>query len=344
MGINWKINILDITTKKEFCDFFSISEYSLNPLLQEDFKNALIKEFKISKKNWGFRVVYKITNDFYKTLLRSISQKFSEVNIFDDYVQWFSTWKSTITNARLHLNKKIIIHADIKDFFSNIKINDSFFSEMWFNQEISTLFQYLCLYNGILPTGFPTSHILSNIFCKNMDLTINWLTKERGYIYSRYWDDITLSTDTDYIFTKEEISNILNKYWFTLNNKKFKVEKKWWPQYVTWLTVVNKKNPHIPRRIKRRIRLELYHIAERWLSEHIKNSVDKEIEIMFDENIAKKLSWWIWYMFITEPALIKYIFQKEKIIESRAEEYWQECYRQNLQSSEINIIDMKYIK
>src|SRR5205823_9973041 len=52
----------------------------------------------------------------------------------------------------------------------------------------------LCTYNGRLPQGAPTSPILSNMICFKMDREILALARAHRCTYTRYADDITIST------------------------------------------------------------------------------------------------------------------------------------------------------
>ncbi|MCW0380276.1 hypothetical protein NB697_003122 [Xanthomonas sacchari] len=54
---------------------------------------------------------------------------------------------------------------------------------------------YDAFHQGYLPQGAPTSPMLSNLVMKSFDEKLRELAKKKGFFYSRYADDITLSTD-----------------------------------------------------------------------------------------------------------------------------------------------------
>ena len=53
----------------------------------------------------------------------------------------------------------------------------------------------LCCYRGYLPIGSPSSPVLSNIVLSNMDDRISNFAYERGLKYTRYADDIVISSN-----------------------------------------------------------------------------------------------------------------------------------------------------
>src|SRR5690606_37577099 len=60
---------------------------------------------------------------------------------------------------------------------------------------VATAITQLCCYQGRLPIGAPTSGIISNMVCGPMDALIMRHAKRHGVRYTRYADDITLSTN-----------------------------------------------------------------------------------------------------------------------------------------------------
>lgn len=80
-----------------------------------------------------------------------------------------------------------------------------------------------CFFRGSLPIGFCSSPILSNMFLYSFDCSLLVLAKKYGFIYTRYADDILISSEKeDGIQNGEkEINKLLSSYpSLTLNSKK----------------------------------------------------------------------------------------------------------------------------
>lgn len=323
------ITLLDIESSTELCTFFWINRALLDLFLSEDFIDTVVEEILLRKKTWWYRRVYKINNPQYKGLLRRICTELWNVFSFEEFVQWFIQERSIFSNARLHLWMNTIIHCDIKNFFESITDWTDLFKSIWFNNEVSEILNKLCFYKNYLPAGFPTSPILSNIYCKELDKELHDFSNKNWYTYSRYGDDITFSSKIKQNINKDDFSALISKHWFTLNDKKFKIEKKWWNQYVTWLTVVDNKNPHVPRKLKRNIRLELYYIEKFGLDEHLTKTNDKVKKRIFSELCPLEVKWWIWYVCKTDKSLAKYMALKSDSIEKSLIDDLQEKVPQN---------------
>lgn len=333
--------LLDIKNSTEFCAFFWINSVLLDLFLSEDFINTVVKEIFLRKKTWWYRRVYKINNPQYKWLLRHICNELWKEFSFEEFVQWFIQGRSIFTNAKLHLWMNTIIHCDIKNFFESITNWLDLFESIWFNKEISEILTKLCFYKNYLPAGFPTSPILSNIYCRELDIEMYDFAIKNRYIYSRYGDDITFSNNLKQSIDKEAFSKIISNYWFTLNNKKFKIEKRWWNQYVTWLTVVDNKSPHIPRNLKRNIRLELYYIEKFGLEQHLTKTSDKKR--IFSELCLSEMYWWIWYVCKTDKSLAKYISLKASLIEKNIQLTMQDSFHEAVRACTTSTDDSNFL-
>ena len=120
--------------------------------------------------------------------------------------------------AQPHFGSKFLLKVDISNCFqrveiakvrkviSNADINSSLKTQMLENLDVCFIH-----WNGkdILPTGSPTSPILCNISLSEIDYTINDIALDNNYKYTRYMDDLNLST-TDEKRTWELIAIISN--------------------------------------------------------------------------------------------------------------------------------------
>ncbi len=286
-----------IKTTAEFCDFFRTEPAILDDIRKN--KETLIKTIKIPKRNGGFRVVYRLPEDTFRNLLRTVRAKIADQYTFPECVQGFVRGKSIRTNASFHLGKKIVVNIDIKNFFETIPAERvrQVFVDMGFIPEYAEILTELTTVNGVLATGFSPSPILSNILCAGLDTDFLALSERNGSTYTRNGDDITISSDgtTPSI---EEIEVVIAEHGFTPNRDKYRVQRKGGSQYVTGLTVCDPEQPHIPRRIKRGLRLESYYIKKYGEADHFSylKRNQKLPRILGPRSIPYSLMGWVHYI------------------------------------------------
>lgn len=104
-------------------------------------------------------------------------------------------------HASLHLNARYILRLDFKDFFESIKKNEvlAFASDKfpavtsgWTKQD-SELFSDLVCFNKTLTIGSPTSPLLTNAMCYELDSRIVGVCAADNIKYTRYADDMYFS-------------------------------------------------------------------------------------------------------------------------------------------------------
>lgn len=132
-------------------------------------------------------------------------------------------------NAQLHRHSKHILHADIRNFFPSIRASmlktilrsyKAIFDDMGLDLEESLKdIQAICFRNGVLCIGAVSSPSISNIVMYSFDTAVLEYCRANGYIYSRYADDI-------YISSKHYIDkNILVFLQSTLEKNNFKLNE-----------------------------------------------------------------------------------------------------------------------
>ncbi|MBE6154888.1 MAG: RNA-directed DNA polymerase [Firmicutes bacterium] len=186
--------------------------------------------------------------------------------------------KSLKDNASPHINQKVVLKLDIKDFFTSITFEEIYkvIPNELFPTSIKVLMLKLCTYYDYLPQGAPTSPYLSNLVLKNFDNYIGTYCKERNINYTRYCDDLTFSGDFDVKKLKNKVQAFLEEIGYNLNDKKTKVIKNNKRQIVTGLVVNEKVN--IPISYRKKIRQEMYYINKYGIDSHLKyiNNTNKE--------------------------------------------------------------------
>lgn len=265
MNLN-QLNSLPIISKS-----FNISLEFLESVSQNIKNEKFIQLFDILKKNpkrsKKYREVIKVHtpyNLFYKELLHIIEQKIEQNSAIyiSDIAHGFIKNRGVLTNAKQHLDKKFLFKIDIKNYFKSISKESikSVFLKLGFSENGAKLFSNLCTFEDILYEGFNTSPILANLYCLDLDLELKSLADEYNVGISRYSDDITFSSNTNNFPPLDAIKDIFEKYSFIINEEKTVNLKYGQPQYVTGLSISNNKYPRVPKRMKRKIRQELYYL------------------------------------------------------------------------------------
>ncbi|MFA5062831.1 MAG: reverse transcriptase family protein [Candidatus Omnitrophota bacterium] len=200
---------------------------------------------KIIDKKGKERVIFSPSKDLKKlqrTILACISKKTSLPETFHGYKKK----RSNLTNARCHLNKRIITKLDIKDFFPSVHFKKvlSLFMNSGFNKQESKILSRLTTTCYCLPHGFSTSPMLAALMLRNLDRRLKTLfTKEKlDYTYTFLSDDITISGDKNIKALKRLIGKIFRQEGFAINKDKIEEQPYWKKQEVTGITVNKKLN------------------------------------------------------------------------------------------------------
>lgn len=251
------MDFLKIKSKTDLCSYLQIKVSELNYLLYS--KVSKYRSYNKKKKHGGVRIIDS-PNRQLKYVQRKLKSGFEEYyskNNKFDFVHGFIENKSIRTNAACHVNKKYLLNVDIEDFFPSItfnRIHGLLTSSKAFNfpNKVAIMIANLVTKDGKLPQGAPTSPIISNIICHNLDKYFKKMMHNSKIIYSRYADDITFSSDDKqemtyiYSFTdknvNDKIIDVFEKNGFHLNKEKTRLSTYYNHQEVTGITINKKLN------------------------------------------------------------------------------------------------------
>lgn len=273
-----------IKTKHELALLLGIKTSELTYVLYKLKPSSQYVSFPISKKNGGTRTIWAPSER-----LKSLQSRLSSLlqDCIDDInkskkedgkfkstlAHGFVRERSIITNAMMHLHKKSVLNIDLKDFFDGFnfgRVRGFFISNKNFTLDphIATVIAQIACHNNKLPQGSPCSPVISNLITHSLDIRLASLAKRHSCTYSRYADDITIST-REAIFPLRVMSINENKYiagkklkdeihraGFELNDKKTRIQYKDSRQDVTGL-VVNKK-PNVRSEYWRTVRSQCH--------------------------------------------------------------------------------------
>ncbi len=149
-----------------------------------------------------------------------------------------------------------------------------FHKNWWATKRYKTISEYDQLLLGYLPQGAPSSPLLSNLVMRECDEKIATISKKYGLKYTRYSDDITLSTRSSE-FSREiakevikEVNYILSKQGYLPHFKKTKIIPVGAKKIVLGLNV-DGPVPRLQKKYKDRIKQHLYYLKKVGPADHI---------------------------------------------------------------------------
>ncbi|MBB3935779.1 retron St85 family RNA-directed DNA polymerase [Aureimonas phyllosphaerae] len=162
------------------------------------------KSFSIAKKSGDYRIIAQPSREL-KIIQRWICENYLASFPVHNAAYAYRLGRGISHNARVHAGSRYILKIDFKDFFHSITPNDLFVRIKLANKDLSkadkrTLSQCLFWGKGVnmplcLSIGAPSSPMLSNIVMFDFDERIARICKDKGVKYTRYADDITVSSE-----------------------------------------------------------------------------------------------------------------------------------------------------
>lgn len=264
------LNLLNCKDKKKYLNTL----YSISNNVENNYR-----VFKIKKRNGKYRTIYE-PNPLLKHIQKQILNNVLNYKDISKYAKAYHKGISLKDNAIPHLNKKILLKLDIKDFFESISFVDvynSSFSIEYFPKSIGMLLTYLCTYEEHLTQGSPTSAYISNLVMKEFDEEIGTWCLNKNIDYTRYSDDMTFSGDFNPSEVIIKVKKMLSKSGLILNKEKIHVINNSASQNVTGI-VVNEKI-QVSSKYRKEIRQEIYYIKKYGLESHMnRKNINKSKE------------------------------------------------------------------
>jgi RNA-directed DNA polymerase len=230
------------------------------------------KCFFVPKRGGGTRVIFAPASPL-KIIQRKLKQLLESVYQPKPVTHGFVSDRNIVSNARLHKKRNYVLNIDLEDFFPTIhfgRVRGMFMGKPYLlNDEVATILAQISCYAGALPQGAPTSPIISNMICAQLDSNLKHLANEHQCSYSRYADDITFSTNRSsfpvalahmsvigQVELGYELSVAIERNGFKINSAKSRLQPRRQRQEVTGLTV--NKYPNIRRRYVKQVRAILH--------------------------------------------------------------------------------------
>jgi len=178
--------------------------------------------------------------------------------------------RSALENAKLHTGNKFLLKADIENFFPSIskKRICKLFISIGMNADAAELLAEFVTLNSSLPLGVPSSPMLANFVCFELDTKLTDLAEKYACTYSRYADDLSFSSN-EKLPPKKEIIQVLKSEDFNFSEKKYRKTKIGQSHFVTGLSVSDAERPRIPKKMKRKMRQVLYYCDKYGIADHL---------------------------------------------------------------------------
>ena len=231
------------------------------------------KIFDIPKKRGGNRTIFAPVDPL-NTIQRCLNLVLQSVFTPHIAATGFVPGKSIVDNARPHVGRHYVYNLDLKDFFPSVDFHrvKACLKLPPFNltntrEPLAFLIANLCCVKhpdepsrAFLPQGAPTSPILTNVICQQLDRRLTGVAKRFGATYTRYADDLTFSSFTN-VYQPDgefcrELERIITDQRFVINPAKTRLQRPGYRQAVTGLIVNERVN--VPRQFWRDIRALLH--------------------------------------------------------------------------------------
>lgn len=236
--------------------------------------------FEIPKRSGGMRTLaapHKALAQAQAWILRHILARVP----VHDAAHGFVPGRSTVSNAEAHVGAHVVINTDLSAFFPTITFPrvKGLFQALGYSPAAATVLGLLVTepprrpvtYAGqayhvatgprALPQGACTSPALSNLVTRRMDARLEGLATKLGFTYSRYADDMTLSSASaeggsrvGYMLAR--VRHIAQDEGFQVNEAKTRVQWRRGRQEVTGIVVNDRLG--VPRPLVRRLRAILH--------------------------------------------------------------------------------------
>lgn len=184
---------------------------------------------------------------------------------------------SILTNANVHRGQRYVLNFDLKDFFGTInfgRVRGYFITNKHFKlaPDVATLIAQIACHESKLPQGAPTSPIISNLVGNILDIRLVKLARTHGCSYSRYADDITISTSAPKFPAEIATQSHASHTWmlsstvnqavkacgFSINDSKTRLQHRRSRQDVTGIVVNQYVN--VNSDYQRRVRVMVHHL------------------------------------------------------------------------------------
>lgn len=178
-------------------------------------------EYNQKKKNGKTRpIVPSLT--LLKEVQKSINERIFSKVTFPHYLTGSIKKRSGVINGKIHAGNKYYLQTDLSSFYSFVtsKMVYDALKQLGFSKDVNRAITRLCTYKGHLGQGPNTSPFLANLVGLVLDKPLLNFCANNNLIYSRYVDDITISSKEDFKVIVPELLNEILMAKFQYNHSK----------------------------------------------------------------------------------------------------------------------------
>ena len=228
------------------------------------------KTYTILKRSGGRREISQPTpavKFIQRWLCRNVFSRFP----IHDAAQAYKAGANIGANARIHVKQNYLLKVDFTKFFPSIKGDDirslvdrgrKLFEPELNDEDVDVIVRAVCK-DGALTIGAPSSPLISNVLMYEFDRELSDTCQRKQVRYSRYADDIVLSTDEQ--GKLEPLLNVIaslskkpGRPLLTINPNKTVFTSRKRLRRITGLVLTSECEVSIGRRAKRKLRSMIF--------------------------------------------------------------------------------------
>lgn len=130
--------------------------------------------------------------------------------------------KDNVKNGKAHLGRINKFITDLKDFYPSVSAKMVYFAliKQGFSTDVASMLTKLTTYKNQIPQGAPTSTYIANIALAEMDHEISLLASEHKICYTRFVDDMSFSSQSEFRVHSADFIRVIKKHKLQLSHKK----------------------------------------------------------------------------------------------------------------------------